>query len=160
MNIVARSVPFIFIFYLYWNFVYVRLTGSSHFLDTLEFTVWFTKLIHVCCCCRWVAEEQAKRNYYWPRHCLWTFNERLIRGLYCKYFQADYKVIRKSRLQNSSFERASSLDRNLESSEKVLVWLSWPLSFQYGCLDLRSVKKSFWVPLGLKISASWSMLHT
>ena len=22
------------------------------------------------------------------------------------------------------------------------------------------VKKSFWVPLGLKISASWSMLHT
>ena len=48
-NIVARSEPFIFIFYLYWNFIYVQWTGSSHFLDTLVFTVWFTQLIHVCC---------------------------------------------------------------------------------------------------------------
>ena len=48
-NIVARSEPFIFIFYLHWNFIYVRWTGSSHSLDTLVFTVWFTRLIHVCC---------------------------------------------------------------------------------------------------------------
>ena len=50
-NIVARSERFIFIFYLYlyWNFIYVRWTGSSHSLDTLVFTVWFTQLIHVCC---------------------------------------------------------------------------------------------------------------
>ena len=48
-NIVARSEPFIFIFYLYWNFIYVRWTGSSHSLDTLVFTVWFTQLIHMCC---------------------------------------------------------------------------------------------------------------
>ena len=47
MNIVARSLPFIFIFYLSWNFIYVRWTGSSHSLDTLVFTVWFTQLIHV-----------------------------------------------------------------------------------------------------------------
>ena len=47
-NIVARSEPFIFIFYLYWNFIYVRWTGGSHSLDTLVFTVWFTQLIHVC----------------------------------------------------------------------------------------------------------------
>ena len=64
MNIVARSVPFIFIFYLSWNFIYVRWTGSSHSLDALVFTVWFTQLIHVCCCCLWVGlwvgEEQAK----------------------------------------------------------------------------------------------------
>ena len=89
-NIVARSVLVIFIFYLSWNFIYVRWAGSSHSLDGLVFTVWLTQFIHVCCC--------------------------------------------------------------------------W--HFQYGCLDppawlvQSSVKKSFWVPLGLKISASWSMLHT
>ena len=60
MNIVARSLPFIFIFYLSWNFIYVRWTGSSHSLDTLMFTVWFTQLIQVCCCCLWVGEGQAK----------------------------------------------------------------------------------------------------
>ena len=48
-NIVARSEPFIFMFYLYWNFIYIRWTGSCHSLDTLVFTVWFTQLIHVCC---------------------------------------------------------------------------------------------------------------
>ena len=81
---------FIFIFYLSWNFIYVRWAGSSHSLDALVFTVCLTQLIHVCCCSH----------------------------------------------------------------------------FQYGCLDplaclvQSSVKKSFWVPLSLKISASWSMLHT
>ena len=46
-KILARSVPFIFIFYLYWDFIYVRWTwGSSHSFDTLVFTVWLRSEIH------------------------------------------------------------------------------------------------------------------
>ena len=46
-NIVARSVPFIFIFYLYWDFIYVQWTwGSSPSLDTLVFSVWLRSVIH------------------------------------------------------------------------------------------------------------------
>ena len=47
MNIVARSVLFIFIFYPYWDFIYVQWTwGSSHSLDTLVFSVWLRSVIH------------------------------------------------------------------------------------------------------------------
>ena len=59
-NIVARSEPFIFIFYLYWNFIYVRWTGSSHSLDTLVFIVWFTQLIHVC--------RSPFQYWWWTKH--------------------------------------------------------------------------------------------
>ena len=46
-NTVARSIPFIFIFYLYWDVIYVRWTwGSSHSLDTLVFSVWLRSVIH------------------------------------------------------------------------------------------------------------------
>ena len=46
-NIVARSVPFIFTFYLHWDFIYVGWTwGSFHSLDTLVFSVRLRSVIH------------------------------------------------------------------------------------------------------------------
>ena len=93
-NIVARSVLFIFIFYLYWNFIYVRWTwGSSHSLDTLVFSVWLRSVIHSTHPCVLFA---------------------------------------------------------------LPIWLPRSTSF----VQLSVSKKSFWVPLGLKISASWSILRT
>ena len=68
MNIVAVCRSEICTVYFYilpvLKLIYVRWTGSSHYLDALVFTVWFTQLIHVCCCCLWVGlwvgEEQAE----------------------------------------------------------------------------------------------------